>query len=314
MIRTIAAALAGLAVAMLMGAAPASAETRTWVSAVGDDANPCSRAAPCKSFAGALARTDHCGEIDALDPGDFEGLTITEGVTIDGGGGQVASVEAVGGNGITINVTDPACTRVIIRNLRIQGLAPAPVGGLGSPGINGILVLAGNVLLEHDDIENFSNDCVSVQTGTAFQLTIVNSDFVGCGGAGLHAAPPAAGGAPVQVSITGSTFEQNGAGVVANANVWIAIHNSAISQNTDGVVSTGNNAVITIDNTSISNNSSIEVWATANGKIGLAANSVTLTPNFGLKRDTGGTITSFGNNWVEDVAANDVPSSTVAAP
>src|SRR5260221_14491959 len=28
--------------------------TRTWVSGVGDDANPCSRTAPCKTFAGAI--------------------------------------------------------------------------------------------------------------------------------------------------------------------------------------------------------------------------------------------------------------------
>ncbi|HEV7859949.1 MAG TPA: hypothetical protein VGO91_15130, partial [Pyrinomonadaceae bacterium] len=42
--------------------------TRTWVSGVGDDANPCSRTAPCKTFAGAISRTAAAGEIDALDP------------------------------------------------------------------------------------------------------------------------------------------------------------------------------------------------------------------------------------------------------
>ena len=31
--------------------------TRTWVSGVGDDVNPCSRTAPCKTFAGAISKT-----------------------------------------------------------------------------------------------------------------------------------------------------------------------------------------------------------------------------------------------------------------
>src|SRR5438445_9331108 len=77
--------------------------TRTWVSGVGDDANPCSRTAPCKTFAGAISKTAASGEIDVLDPGGFGALTITKGITLDGGGGQVASVLVAGTNGIVIN-------------------------------------------------------------------------------------------------------------------------------------------------------------------------------------------------------------------
>jgi hypothetical protein len=66
--------------------------TRTWVSGVGDDANPCSRTAPCKTFAGAISKTAAGGEIDALDPAGYGAVTINKGITIDGGGGQVASV------------------------------------------------------------------------------------------------------------------------------------------------------------------------------------------------------------------------------
>src|SRR5213595_1499896 len=57
--------------------------TRTWVSGVGDDANPCSRTAPCKTFAGAISKTAACGEINALDPGGFGAVTITKSMTID---------------------------------------------------------------------------------------------------------------------------------------------------------------------------------------------------------------------------------------
>jgi len=113
--------------------------TRTWVSGVGDDANPCSRTAPCKTFAGAISKTATGGEIDALDPGGFGALTITKAITLDGGGGQVASVLVAGTNGIVVNA--PTSDVVIIRNLRINGI---------SAGLNGISFLQGKSL----DIEN----------------------------------------------------------------------------------------------------------------------------------------------------------------
>src|SRR6202051_681820 len=84
-------------------AVPAQAQaTRTWISGVGDDANPCSRTAPCKTFAGAISKTAAGGEIDALDPGGFGALTITKSITLDGGGGQVASILVAGTNAMTI--------------------------------------------------------------------------------------------------------------------------------------------------------------------------------------------------------------------
>ena len=94
---------AALLVVSVMWTVPASAQaTRTWVSGVGDDANPCSRTAPCKTFAGAISKTAPGGEIDALDPGGFGALTITKSITLDGGGGQVASVLVAGTNGIVV--------------------------------------------------------------------------------------------------------------------------------------------------------------------------------------------------------------------
>src|SRR5271154_130336 len=87
-----------------LATAPAHAQaTRTWVSGVGDDVNPCSRTAPCKTFAGAISKTAAAGEIDVLDPGGFGALTITKAITLDGGGGQVASILVSGTPGITVN-------------------------------------------------------------------------------------------------------------------------------------------------------------------------------------------------------------------
>jgi hypothetical protein len=79
-----------LLAAFVLASSIANAQaTRTWVSGVGDDANPCSRTAPCKTFAGAISKTAPGGEIDALDPGGFGALTITNAITIDGGGGRL---------------------------------------------------------------------------------------------------------------------------------------------------------------------------------------------------------------------------------
>src|SRR6266700_6698684 len=95
-------ALFGLFLALLFLAAPAQAQaTRTWVSGVGDDANPCSRTAPCKTFAGAISKTAAGGEIDCLDPGGFGQVTITKSMVIDckAGGGILAN----SGSGIVIS-------------------------------------------------------------------------------------------------------------------------------------------------------------------------------------------------------------------
>src|SRR5205085_4741123 len=115
---------------LVFGTAMMSAQaTRTWVSGVGDDANPCSRTAPCKTFAGAISKTACGGEIDALDPGGFGAVTIIKPITIDGGGGQVASILAAGTNGVNVNFQSPPCTgAVILRNLRINGAGTGLIG------------------------------------------------------------------------------------------------------------------------------------------------------------------------------------------
>src|ERR1700742_1182796 len=85
------------------GAVAAHAQaTRTWVSGVGDDANPCSRTAPCKTFAGAISKTAASGEINVLDPGGFGGVTITKSITIRADHVE-AGVLVSGTNGIIIN-------------------------------------------------------------------------------------------------------------------------------------------------------------------------------------------------------------------
>jgi hypothetical protein len=131
-----AAAGATLGLALLIGTSGSvgAQATRTWVSGVGDDVNPCSRTAPCKTFAGAISKTAAGGEISVLDPAGFGAVTITKAITIDGSSaGEQAGILAALVNGIIVNagVNDV----VTLRNLSING---------AGNGLDGICNLAGN--------------------------------------------------------------------------------------------------------------------------------------------------------------------------
>ena len=181
---------------MLLGSSLAFAQaTRTWVSGVGDDLNPCSRTAPCKTFAGAISKTAAGGEISVLDPGGYGGVTITKPITISGVGTQ-ASILVGGANGIIVNITSvaaPNTDTVTLRNLQINGAGP-------SLGINGIRVLNNmSVILDGVNVFGFgtngiitegtsklyatggvfSNNAIAVHSIGSSILSIENSSIVG---------------------------------------------------------------------------------------------------------------------------------------
>src|SRR5437763_12766536 len=114
------ASLVAAAFATLVCAAPAHAQSRTWVSGVGDDLNPCSRTAPCKTFAGAISKTFINGEIDCLDPGGYGAVTVTKSITIDCTG-TLGSILASGTTGVTINI--PVGANDPFRTVRLRGLS-----------------------------------------------------------------------------------------------------------------------------------------------------------------------------------------------
>src|SRR6266436_4463201 len=150
--------------------------TRTWVSGVGDDVNPCSRTAPCKTFAGAISKTADPGEIDALDPGGFGAVTITKSITIDGTG-TFASVLSSGVQGIIINAPG--------KNVRIRGLS---IQGAGvTLGTNGIAVVAAaDVHVEDVVIMGYSQNGILVNTTATSQLILRNVVIRDCAVAGIN--------------------------------------------------------------------------------------------------------------------------------
>src|SRR5438552_2147053 len=203
---------------LVLGTTMMSAQaTRTWVSGVGDDANPCSRTAPCKTFAGAISKTAAGGEIDALDPAGFGAVTITKAITIDGGGGQVASVLVSGTNGIVVQANAQTDV-VILRNLRINGI--------GS-GLNGIRFLSGKDLnVENCFIFGFTQNGVDVALNQAFQASVhvINSVFKNNGGVGIRAANAVA--PAVQVVVDHTQIMLDNIGIEAAQHSRVAVDNS----------------------------------------------------------------------------------------
>jgi hypothetical protein len=230
--RTIALVLAilGATLSAAFYTAPAQAQaTRTWISGVGDDANPCSRTAPCKTWAGAISKTSPGGEIDALDPGGFGALTITKSITLDGGGGQVASVLVAGTNGIV--VAAGSTDVVIIKNLRFQGLL-GNGGNSSNAGINGIRVISGaQTVIENCEIYGFNNNGIDVELSATGVVQVLHTQLFNNKANGLFATTTS-GIAVVQVydssvvgTNSGGAATQGGILAGNNANVSVGTSN-----------------------------------------------------------------------------------------
>lgn len=150
-----------------LASAPANAQaTRTWVSGVGDDANPCSRTAPCKTFAGAISKTAPAGEINVLDPGGFGAVTITKSISITSIGFE-AGVLVSGTNGIVVSVA--STDKVLLQGLDIEGL------GTGLDGVK--IIGAGTTTIDNCRIRHFTGNGVNLN-GTAGARVVVKNSVI----------------------------------------------------------------------------------------------------------------------------------------
>lgn len=270
--------------------------SRTWVSGVGDDANPCSRTAPCKTFAGAISKTAAGGEISVLDPGGYGVVTITKAITISGDG-TLAGILSAGSNGIVVNAG--ASDVVVIRNISIHGFGT---------GTNGIRFLAGKQLIvEHTTISGVTGHGIDVALSAAGRLLVSNSGIRDCGSAGINIA---AGGTP-SVSIDNTSIQSCGSGL-AVATGQATISRSVISQNTNqALVASASGAIINAETCVLTNND-IGVNASASGAIIRISNCDIIGNNTGISIASGGSVVSFGNNKNTGNTTNGAPSTLLA--
>jgi hypothetical protein len=263
-------------------ATPAALEaqaTRTWVSGVGDDANPCSRTAPCKTFAGAISKTAAGGEISVLDPGGFGAVTITKSITLNGDG-TLAGILAAGTNGVVVNagVNDV----VVLRNLSIQG---------AGTGLSGIRFLAGKTLrVEKCSIAGFTVHGIEVlhnSTTVPGELIVSDTSFNKIAGTAVRVDNPANAVSPsatldrLHVSDAGTGFEARrtvvgtitdsvitnvtNEAVVAAASAAINVAGCALSKNGLGVSALGTTIVRVEDCQIFNNGTGVRVAGTASG-------------------------------------------------
>jgi hypothetical protein len=164
------------AIFLALLAIPANAQaTRTYVSGVGDDANPCSRTAPCKTFAGAISKTASPGEINCLDPAGFGAVTITKSITILCDSVSNGGVLVSGTNGITVNLSSAG--QVVLSGLDFEGI--------GS-GLNGVsMVGQGKLIIRNSTIRDFATYGVNVQAAASARVAVINSLITNCAGGGL---------------------------------------------------------------------------------------------------------------------------------
>ena len=155
-------------VGMLLLSVPAHAQaTRTWVSGVGDDANPCSRTAPCKTFAGAISNTAPAGEINVLDPGGFGAVTITKSITISSEGFE-AGVLVSGTNAIVVSAA--STDQVVLAGLDIEGL------GTGLDGVK--VVSAGTVYVLKCTIHHFTGNGVNMNSNVSGSRLFIKDSII----------------------------------------------------------------------------------------------------------------------------------------
>lgn len=241
--------VAAFAVLFTLSATPAMAQaTRTWISGVGDDANPCSRTAPCKTFAGAISKTAANGEINVLDSGGFGGVTITKSITLRNDG-AVAGMLVAGTSGIIINAA--ATDKIVLDGLDVEGLGTT---GNSTNGIN--IISARDVIVRNTSIRGFVNAAsgngILVNGSAQISVTVENS-FIYNNRIGVRVQTAGGNGAArvydsmivansiagVSVTGAGNRAELSGNQIIRSPKGLEILAGGAISSYGDNVLTTG---------------------------------------------------------------------------
>jgi hypothetical protein len=285
--------------------------SRTWVSGVGDDANPCSRTAPCKTWAGAISKTAPCGEIDALDPGGFGAVTITKSITLDGTG-TFASILASLTTGIIINA---ASTDVVtIRGISINGFCN---------GIRGMNILqAKTVNIEDCVIFRFANEGILVNETSDMNLHVTNTVIRDNVGDGISATTSSAS-LRIRGTLDRVRLSGNGNGLHAKSGSSFTARNSVFSNNTtNGIFCDASGAAfagVSVWASQISGNGGNGVRAGNTGNtqgsgVQISQNQIDNNVGNGVLISTNGVVNTFTNNSILANGTDGCAGCSNAAP
>jgi parallel beta-helix repeat protein len=273
--------------------------TRTWVSGVGDDVNPCSRTAPCKTFAGAISKTATNGEINCLDPAGYGAVTITKSITIDCEDTQ-GSILSAGTNGVVVNITSALDTK---KTVRLRGLSITGVSNTAAA--SGVRVLAASIVAVEDTVINgYQNHGISIETtsGTP-KITVDRVSIRGMVGNGINTFIT---GGSVNLAISNSVFFGNATGVNLSNNTKGTMRNSSAVNNTTGIAAFS--AEMNVYDCMVSGNTT-GIFANSSSTFRLYGNIVT-SNSTGLS-SSGGAILSSSNNQVDGNTTNGAPTGFI---
>jgi hypothetical protein len=297
------------ALSCLLTSAAFAQATRTWVSGVGDDVNPCSRTAPCKTFAGAISKTAAGGEISVLDPGGFGGVTITKAMTLDGTS-ALGSILVAGQNGVLINagVNDV----VTLHKISFMGLNQT-----ANPGLNGIRIInngAKRVNVDGCYIYNFGQRGISDERTAGGNLSITETVIRDCTLDGVQVSP-ATGNTTIQVHMNGVTIKGNGGiGFNARAGVRASLDHTDLVMNGTGLSTdqvNGNGVQVNLQNCIMSLNG-YGIQTATGAQVRLADVAVQNNTIAGLLI-VAGTVFSYGNhNRLDGNAAGNTGFTLIA--
>jgi hypothetical protein len=281
--------------------------SRTWVSGVGDDANPCSRTAPCKTFAGAISKTAMNGEINCLDPGGFGAVTITKSITIDCHE-IFASILNAGTNGVNIafdafNAGTDVRKTVRLRNINFNGVS---TGVVGIRITGGATIAGGAVFIEDCLLDgNFAGAArgISDERIAGGELSISHTTVRNMGGTGIAVAP-ASGATLIRAVLDNVRVQNANFGVAAGHGVVVDITNSVFSGNTAAGIEEDSGASVSVDNSVTTNNGT---GVQTVGTIRLSNTEISFNAT-GIA-GAGSTLTFGTNRIFGNVAAGNAPSA-----
>jgi len=278
-----------LAVCLVCGSVAQAQATRTWVSGVGDDANPCSRTAPCKTFAGAISKTATGGEISVLDPGGFGTVTITKAITINGDG-TLAGILSASTNGVIVNAG--ATSVVTLRNLSINGVRNCTTAGCA--GLDGVRYLAGKqLIIENCSIYGFSQQAIEVALVAATGRLDVRNSTLADSSDGVNLT---SGAASTSISLDNVRIEGTSNSGVNLSTGTCTVSNSVIANNTSfGVIAQGG-STINLERVVVVHN--VTGINTNNAAATVNMSNVTVLNNTTGISITAGTVRSFLNNSI----------------
>lgn len=271
----------GLLLSCFTLASAAKAEgSRSYIAPSGSDNRPCSRAQPCRTFDGALAKTDAGGEIIALETGTYEPTTITKSITLTAAPSADVVIRATSGNAVTINVSP--VDLVVLRGLKLSGPGQ-------NSNVNGVLVAfesQGTILIENCVISNFATGVHMVIDKSArlgISDSVIRNNLTG-----LTAASP--GTEAMGAFASRTRFERNQVGVRAPSGKPTVLRDCVVSGNNTGLRTEQNGALIITSSLVTKNSVGIEI---ATGRAFIAS-SVISSNTTGI--ESTGTVRSVGNN------------------